>query len=338
MQAVRFHEHGGPEVLRFEEAADPEARAGHAIVRVRACALNHLDLWQRRGLDRVRFPLPHISGSDVAGEVVAADGVAAGTRVLLQPGLSCGVCSRCVSGRDNLCPRYDVLGNMSEGGYAEFVRVPLANIVPIPDHISFVAAAAFPLTFLTAWHMLVTVARVRPGEAVLVLAAGSGVGQAAVQIARFLGARVLATAGSEEKLARARQIGADEAINHSADHWAGDVKRLTDGRGVDVVVEHVGQVTWEQSVRSLARGGRLVTCGATTGHAATLDLRHLFARQLSLLGSYMGTKGELIEVSRLFFSGRLEPVVDRTFPLRAAAEAQQRLERREQFGKIVLEC
>jgi NADPH:quinone reductase-like Zn-dependent oxidoreductase len=338
MKAVRFHEHGGADVLRFEEAPDPQPAGGQALVRVRACALNHLDLWQRRGLDRVTLPLPHISGSDVAGEIVDAEGFAAGTRVLLQPGLSCGICDQCVAGRDNLCPRYDVLGFMSDGGYAELVRVPLAGLVPIPEHVGFVEAAAFPLTFLTAWHMLVTLARVRPGEEVLVLAAGSGVGQAAIQIAGFLGARVLATAGSDVKLARAREIGADETIDHSGPAWAADVRRLTAGRGVDVVVEHVGQATWDQSVRSLARGGRVVTCGATTGYAASVDLRHLFARQLSWLGSYMGTKGELIDASRLLFSGRFRPVIDRVFPLAEAAEAQRRLERREQFGKIVLEC
>jgi NADPH:quinone reductase-like Zn-dependent oxidoreductase len=338
MKAVRFHAHGGPEVLSYEEAPDPEPRAGYAIVRVRACALNHLDLWERRGLERVRFPLPHISGSDVAGEVVDAEGLTPGTRVLLQPGLSCGRCPQCLAGRDNLCPRYEVLGYMSDGGYAELVRVPLANIIPLPSHIGFVEAAAFPLTFLTAWHMLMRLAKLRPGETALVIAAGSGVGQAAVQIARFAGARVIATAGSDEKLARAAEIGADEGINHSASDIAGEVRRLTGGRGVDVVVEHVGQATWEQSVRSLARGGRVATCGATTGYAASLDLRHLFARQLSLLGSYMGTKGELLEVFPLFASGRLRPIIDHTYALRDAAEAHRRLEARQHFGKIVLEC
>jgi NADPH:quinone reductase-like Zn-dependent oxidoreductase len=338
VKAIRFHQHGGPEVLRYEEAPDPEPRPGHALVRVRACALNHLDLWERRGLENVTLPLPHISGSDVAGDVVDAEGHAPGTRVLLQPGLSCGRCRACLAGRDNLCPRYDVLGYMSDGGYAELVRVPLANLVPIPPDVSYVEAAAFPLTFLTAWHMLVTVARVKPGEDVLVLAAGSGVGQAAVQIARFLGARVIATAGSDDKAARAREIGADETINHSSSPIAAEVRRLTGGRGADVVVEHVGQATWEQSVRSLARGGRVVTCGATTGYQATLDLRHLFARQLSLLGSYMGAKSELLEAASLFFAGRLRPVVDSTFPLPDTASAQRRLESRRQFGKIVLEC
>lgn len=338
MKAVRFHQHGGPEVLEYEEAPDPDPERGHAIVRVRACALNHLDIWERRGLPRVTFPLPHISGSDVAGEVVEADGFAAGQRVMLQPGLSCGHCPACVSGRDNLCPSYDVLGYMSTGGYAEYVKVPIANLIPIPDHIPFPEAAAFPLAFLTAWHMLMTVAALRPGETVLVLAAGSGVGQAAVQIARYAGARVLATAGSDAKVARAKEIGADEAINHTAGPFAAEVKRLTGGRGVDVVVEHVGEVTWAQSVRCLAQGGRVVTCGATTGAAAALDLRHLFARQLSLLGSYMGRKGELLEASQLFFGGRLGPVVDTRFPLPEAAAAQYRVERREHFGKVVLEA
>jgi NADPH:quinone reductase-like Zn-dependent oxidoreductase len=338
MKAVRFHAHGGPDVLRYEDAPDPEPRPGFAIVRVRACALNHLDLWERRGLERVRFPLPHISGSDVAGEVVEADGYSPGARVLVQPGLSCGRCPQCLAGRDNLCPRYEVLGYMSDGGYAELVRVPLANLVALPEHLGFVEAAAFPLTFLTAWHMLITLARVRPGETALVLAAGSGVGQAAVQIARFAGARVIATAGSDDKLVRAAEIGADEGINHAVSDVAAQVKRLTGGRGVDIVVEHVGQATWDHSVRSLTRGGRLVTCGATTGHAASLDLRHLFARQLSLLGSYMGTKNELLEVFALFASGRLRPAVDRVYPLREAAQAQQRLESRQHFGKIVLEC
>lgn len=337
MKAIRFHQHGGPEVLRYEDAPDPAPAPGYARVRVRACALNHLDLWERRGLDRVSLPLPHISGSDVAGEVIDAEGFGAGARVLVQPGLSCGRCPACLAGRDNLCPSYDVLGYRSDGGYAEIVRVPLANLVRIPPHIDFVRAAAFPLTFLTAWHMLATVARVRPGEDVLVLAAGSGVGQAAVQVARFLGARVIATAGSDEKIARASQMGAWGVINHSSGDVAAEVRRLTGGRGVDVAVEHVGQATWEQSVRSLARGGRVVTCGATTGYATTLDLRHLFARQLSLLGSYMGTKAELLEASHLFFGGQLTPVVDTTYRLEAAAEAQVRMERREQFGKIVLE-
>jgi NADPH:quinone reductase-like Zn-dependent oxidoreductase len=336
MKAVRFHAHGGPEVLRYEDAPDPAPAPGRAIVSVRACALNHLDLWQRRGLDRVAIPLPHISGSDVAGDVVDGGGaVATGTRVLVQPGLSCGECALCASGRDNLCAHYQVLGYVSDGGYAEFISVPVENLVPIPPNVDFVTAAAFPLTFLTAWHMLMTRGALQPGDVVLVLAAGSGVGQAAIQIAKRQGARVFATAGPA-KLERARAIGADEVFDHYHDDFARRTRALTGGRGVDIVIEHVGEATWERSVRALARGGRLVTCGATTGHRAAIDLRHLFAKQISLLGSYMGRKPELVQAAALFFEGRLRPVVDEVMPLAEARAAQERLEKHEQFGKIVL--
>ncbi len=340
MRAIRFHQHGGPDVLRYEDAPDPELGPGEVLVRVRACALNHLDLWERRGLEHVTIPMPHISGSDVAGEVVAAmaPDVAAGRRVMLQPGVSCGRCAACLSGKDNECPRYEVLGYQHHaGGYAQLVKVPVENLVPLPDEIDYARAAAFPLTFLTAWHMLMTRAQLKRGEDVLVLAAGSGVGQAAIQIAFMHGARVFATAGSEAKLERARSLGAFEVIHHYKQDVAAEVRRLTNKRGVDVVIEHVGQATWPASVRALARGGRLVTCGATTGYDGAIDLRALFAKQLSLLGSYMGTKGELLRAARFFFAGQLKPVVDRTFPLVDAAAAQRRLEESGQFGKIVLE-
>ena len=337
MKAVRFHQHGSPDVLVYEDAPDPAPEAGSAIVRVRACALNHLDLWERRGIDRVKLPLPHISGSDVSGEVVDAGGgpVPSGTRVLIYPGLSCGSCEACLDGRENLCASFDVLGLMSDGGYAELVKVPAANLIPIPAHVDFVAAAAFPLTFLTAWHMLVTLARVRPGDVVLVLAGGSGVGQAAIPIARLHGARVYATSGPS-KMEKTRALGAEDVFDHYADDYARRVRALTDGRGADIVVEHVGEATWDRSVKSLARGGRLVTCGATSGAKASLDLRHLFARQLSLMGSYMGGSGELREATEHFFSGRIAPAIDTVMLLASAADAQRRLEAREQFGKIVL--
>ena len=340
MNAVRFHQHGGPEVLRYEDAPDPVAATGEALVRVRACALNHLDLWERRGLPRVTIPLPHISGSDVAGEVVASSSldVPPGSRVMLQPGLSCGRCAACLSGRDNECPQYEVLGYRNhDGGYAELVTVPLQNLVKIPDHIDFIQAAAFPLTFLTAWHMLLTRAGLKNGDDVLVLAAGSGVGQAAIQIARLHGARVFATAGSDEKLERARELGANHVIHHHKQDIVEEIKRFTDRRGVDIVIEHVGEATWPKSMRALARGGRVVTCGATTGANGAIDLTALFAKQLSILGSYMGTKSELLQAARLFFAGELKPVIDRTFPLADAAAAQQRLEESGQFGKIVLD-
>jgi len=340
MKAARFHTHGDPDVFRYEDAPDPVARPGWVVVRARACALNRLDLFQRHGLERVKIPLPHISGADVAGEILelgeSVTGLTVGQRVMLQPGLSCGHCAWCLAGEDNRCPNYDVLGYQSEGGYAERVAVPVANIIPVPESIDFVQAAAFPLTFLTAWHMLVTRARVTERDTVLVLAASSGVGQAAVQIATAMHARVIATAGGAQKVERARELGVEHVIDHASDDIAARVRTLTGGRGVDVVVEHVGIATWDKSVRCLARGGRLVTCGATTGHAASLDLRHLFARQLSLLGCYMGGKPELLRAAELFFRGILRPVVDRTFPLSEVAQAHRYLEARSQFGKVVL--
>jgi NADPH:quinone reductase-like Zn-dependent oxidoreductase len=337
MKAVRFHQHGGPEVLRYEEAPDPMLRPGDVLVRVRACALNHLDIWNRRGV--VRLTLPHILGADVAGEVVESSEseFAPGRRVMLQPGLSCGRCEACLEGRDNECPHYDVLGSQSDGGYAELVRVPVQNVIALPDAIGFVEAAAFPLTFVTAWHMLITRARIRPGEDVLVLGAGSGVGQAAIQIAWLYGARVFATAGTDEKLGRARELGAHEVVNHHTQDLPAEIRRFTNKRGVDVVIEHVGEATWERSLKCLARGGRLVTCGATTGYKGGIDLRFLFARQYSLMGSYMGTKSELLRAAQFFFGGQLRPAVDRTFPLAEAAAAQAHLEAGKQFGKVVLE-
>jgi NADPH:quinone reductase-like Zn-dependent oxidoreductase len=340
MKAIRFHAHGGPEVLTYEDAPDPVARPGHVVVKVAACALNHLDLWQRRGLDRVTLPMPHISGADVAGTIVeVGEGLpdlAPGQRVMLQPGLSCGRCVACLSGADDRCPRYDVLGYQSEGGYADLVAVPAANVIPLPDHIDFVTAAAFPLTFLTAWHMLFAGARLTAADTVLVVAAGSGVGQAAVQIARYARAQVIATVRGEEKCARARDLGADVVIDSLSQDVPKTVKSATSGRGATIVIDHVGVATWETSVRSLARGGRLVTCGATTGFQASLDLRHLFARQLSFVGSYMGAKPELLQAADGFFRGAFAPVIDSTFPLREAASAHRRLEAGEQFGKVVL--
>lgn len=337
MKAVRFHEHGGADVLRAEDAPDPVLSPGEVLVRVRACALNHLDIWNRRGVVRMR--LPHILGADVAGDIADGHdtGVPAGQRVMLQPGLSCGRCTMCLEGRDNECPHYDVLGSQSDGGYAELVKVPVQNIIPLPDAIGYVEAAAFPLTFVTAWHMLITRAAIRPGEDVLVLGAGSGVGQAAIQIAWLHGARVFATAGTDDKLARARELGAHAAINHHTQDVPAEIRRLTSNRGVDVVIEHVGTATWERSLKCLARSGRLVTCGATTGYDAAVDLRFLFARQYSLMGSYMGTKSELLRAAQFFFSGQLRAIVDRTFPLPEAAAAHRHLEEGKQFGKVVLE-
>lgn len=340
VNAIVIREHGGPGVLRYEELPDPVPGPGEVLVRVRACALNHLDLWTRRGLPGRSVAFPHVLGNDVAGEVVAVgsplEGVAAGARVMLSPGTSCGRCRMCLAGEDSSCRSYRILGYQLHGGYAELVRCPAANVIALPERIGFEQAAAFPLVFLTAWRMLVTRARVRPGEDVLVWGAGSGVGTAAVQVAKLLGARVIATAGSDDKLARAHELGADATINHRAADVVAEVKRLTDKKGADVVVEHVGQASWERSILALAQRGRLVTCGATTGPQATTDLRFLFSRQLSILGSYMGSKAELLDAAGFFFAGRLRSVVDSVLPLREARAAHERMEASAHFGKIVL--
>jgi NADPH:quinone reductase-like Zn-dependent oxidoreductase len=340
MRAIVIPRHGGPEVLQYGEIADPKPGSEDVLVRVRACALNHLDLWVRQGLNGVRFPLPLVPGSDIAGEVVAAGDLARrvhiGDKVVLAPGVSCGHCAACAAGRDNECRKYTLFGYGRDGGCAEYVVAPEVSVLPMPAGLSFEEASAVPLVFVTAWHMLVTRARLQPGEEVLILGAGSGVGSAGIQIAKLLGARVIATAGSRAKLEKARELGADELINHTEQKISEEVRRLTGKRGVDVVFEHVGTATWEQSILSLATAGRLVTCGATTGFAAQLDLRYLFARQLSLLGSYMGSRAELFTVLKLVGDKRLRPVIDRVFPLAEAVEAHRRMEQREQFGKIVL--
>jgi NADPH:quinone reductase-like Zn-dependent oxidoreductase len=339
MRAVVMREHGGPEVLRSEEIAAPVPAPGEVLVRVRAVALNHLDLWNRKGQAGRAIDFPHVLGSDIAGEVVEAGGVeglTAGSRVLLAPGVSCGRCRACLGGADNFCRRYRLLGLEIQGGYAELVACPAANVVALPDEVPFEEAAAFPLVFLTAWHMLTTLARLRAGESVLVWGAGSGVGMAAIQIARALGARVLATAGDDAKLEKARGLGADATVNHATGDVLKEVRRLTERRGVDVVVEHPGAATWERSILALAHGGRLVTCGATTGPVGATDLLRLFAKQLSLFGSYMGTKAELLDVARLFFDRRVRPAVHAVLPLADAREAHEMMEASRHFGKIVL--
>jgi len=340
MKAIVFERHGGPEVLKYTDAPDPVIRASEVLVRVRACALNHLDLWVRHGIPGVAFPLPHIAGSDISGEIaqIGADvtTVRVGQKVVLAPGVSCGKCPACLSGQDNRCRQFTNLGYMIDGGCAEFVRAPEVNCMPYPENLSFEEAASIPLVFQTAWHMLIARAELQPGEDVLILGAGSGVGSAAIQVAKFFGARVIATAGSDEKLQKAKELGANHLINHKTQKIREEVRRLTNKRGVDVVFEHVGTATWAESIASLAPGGRLVTCGATTGYDAKIDLRFLFSRQLSLLGSYMGTKPELLTVLKLVAAGRLRPVVDRVFPLAEAAAAHAYLESSAQFGKVVL--
>jgi NADPH:quinone reductase-like Zn-dependent oxidoreductase len=335
MKAVRIHQFGGPEVLTYEDIADPQLRKDQVLVRVKACALNHLDIWVRKGLPGVK--LPHILGSDIAGEVVEAgeylSGFSPGQRVLIAPQHFCGHCTKCLAGVQNQCREFTVLGNAVDGGNCELIAVPAASVIPIPDALDFDQAASVPLVFVTAWHMLVGLARVHAGQTVLVLGGSSGVGIAAIQIARLFHCRVITTAGDETKLEKAHALGADYGINHYQQKISEEVRRITNKQGVDIVIEHVGAATWEESVKSLKTGGTLVTCGATTGPNVSIDL---FARQLSLLGSYMGTIGELHEVLQHVFAGRLKPVVDRVFPLRDTRAAHEYLESSKMFGKVVL--
>jgi NADPH:quinone reductase-like Zn-dependent oxidoreductase len=340
MKAVRFHRHGGPEVLQYEEAPDPEPDSDEALVRVKACALNHLDIWARNGLPNVAIQMPHISGSDIAGVVERIPqeekGFRKGDEVIVNPGVGCGRCEKCLSGRDNQCSAYKIIGYGTDGGYAEFARVRRTHLVRKPAGLTFEEAASFPLVYETAYHMLVTKAGVGPGDTVLILAANSGVAIAAIQIAKLLGAKVIATAGDSDKAEGARRLGADFTINHYKQSVLSEAKRLTGNRGVDVVVEHVGEATWEGSIKALAKGGRLVTCGATTGADARTDLRYVFSRELTIYGSYMAGLGELLEVTKLFEQGRLKTVVDSIFPLKRAGDAQTKMERSRHFGKIVL--
>jgi len=340
VKAAIFRTHGGPEVLEYADMPEPRIRANEVLVEVKACALNHLDLFARNGLPGIEIPLPHILGNDIAGVVREAGElvtwVKPGDEVMVQPGVSCGHCEACLSGRDNLCREYDIIGYRRDGGYAEFVAVPGVNIVPKPSQLSWEEAAALPLVTITAWHMLVTRANVQPGEDVLVHAAGSGVGSIAIQIAKLRGARVLTTASSDEKLAKARELGADVTINYTQANWPKEVRRLTEKKGVDVVVEHTGAATWPGSISSLKNNGRLVTCGATSGFDARTDLRQVFYRHLSLLGSFMGSKSELLEALQFVREGKIHAVVDRVLPLSEARQAHELIEDRAQFGKIVL--
>jgi NADPH:quinone reductase-like Zn-dependent oxidoreductase len=338
MKAVRIHQFGGPEVLKYEDITDPQPRKDQVLVRVKACSLNHLDIWVRKGLPGVK--LPHILGSDMAGEIVEigeyVSGFTTGQRVLVAPMHFCGYCVNCLAGKQNQCREFTVLGNAVDGGDCELIAIPGANIIPFPDSLDFNQAASVPLVFLTAWHMLVGLAGIRPGQTVLVLGGSSGVGIAAIQIAKLFHCCVITTAGDEKKLEKAHALGADHGINHYKQKISEEVRKITNKAGVDIVVEHVGVATWDESIRSLKIAGTLVTCGATTGAEVKIDLRHLFARQLRLLGSYMGTMAELNDVLGHVFAGRLKPVLDRAFPLSEIRAAHEYLERSQMFGKVVV--
>jgi NADPH:quinone reductase-like Zn-dependent oxidoreductase len=323
VKAIRIHEDGGPEVLRYEDVPDPEPKAGEVLIALRAASLNHLDLWIRKGLPSV--PKPRILGADGAGVVVSGDGFTEGERVVINPGL------------DHGGGRISVVGEHFDGTHAELIALPREQVYPIPGGLSFEEAAAFPLVFETAFRMLVTRAALREGETVFVWGIGSGVATAALQIAKALGARAIVTSSSDEKLARARDLGADETINHAAEDVKARMKELTEGRGADVVVEHVGEATWRTSMDVAAQGGRIVVCGATTGPNPPAGLHRVWWKQLSILGSTMGTKDDFEGAYGLVADGRARPVVDSVFPLADARAAHERLEAGEQLGKIVLQ-
>jgi NADPH:quinone reductase-like Zn-dependent oxidoreductase len=340
MKALAFNEHGGIDKLRYQDVPEPKIGDGDVLVRVKACALNHLDLFVREGLPGLKLPLPFWSGCDIAGEVAqvgaSVQGPVVGDRVAVYPNLTCGRCEFCIRGEDSLCVSFGILGEHAHGGLAEYVKVDGRNVLKLPDHIPYEDAAAFILVNMTAWRMLVSQAKLRAGEDLLILGVGGGVSSTAVQIGKLCGARVFVTSSSDEKLQRARELGADECINYSKEDWARTVFQKTGRRGVDVILETVGAATWKDSLRSLAKGGRLVTCGATSGPMGETDIRIVFWKQVSIIGSTMSNRREFNEVMTQLFRGKLRAIVDSVMPLSEGMAAQQKLAASKQFGKVVL--
>jgi NADPH:quinone reductase-like Zn-dependent oxidoreductase len=340
MRAVTLRKHGGPEILQLEELPQPSIQADEVLVKIRAVGLNHLDLWIRKGLPHLKHEYPHILGSDIAGEIAELGslikGLQVGQKVLVHPALSCGSCEKCSLGQDNLCPQYKILGEHVRGGYAEFIALPARNILPFPKNLSFAEAACVPLVYLTAWQMLVERARIRPGMIVVIQGGASGVGSAGIQIAKLFACTVITTAGSEDKLQKAKDLGADYLINYKKENFLKAVEKIVGKQSVDVVFEHVGKALWQESLLCLKWGGILVTCGATTGFEVPTDLRQIFFRQIQVLGSTMGSRGSQFEILRHVEKGSLKPVLDRELALDEAQEAHRLLEEGGQFGKIVL--
>src|SRR5919202_1519864 len=341
MKAAIFHKRGGLDVLRYEEVLDPQIGPQEVLVRVHACGVNHLDIYTREGTHGVKAPLPHIGGLEPSGMIVQigseVEKYRIGDRVLVGAFTWDETCDYCRAGHDNLCINRKIIGVQLDGGFAELVKAPENTLIRIPDNISFVEASALPAAFGTAWHMLVTRAQIQPGEWVLVLAVGSGVGSAAVQIAKHFGCRVIATSSSDDKLERAREMGADYTINYREHpNFQYEVRRITANRGVDIVFEHVGQSTWKQSIASLRTTGRLVTCGGSSGRIGETDIWSVFWKQLSILGSNGCARREFDDLIRLFKEGKLHAIIDRTFPLAETVEAQRYLEERKQFGKVLV--
>lgn len=340
MLAALFRSHGGLDTLKVEEVPTPEPRPGEVLIRVRACGVNRVDILSRLGETPGAIALPHVSGTETSGEIAmlgeGVNGWRVGDRVLVNPTISCGHCAFCRSGEDNMCLTGRIYGVQTWGGYAEYATAPAGHLLAVPDELAFDTAAAIAVTGSTAWHMLVRRANLRPGETVLIVAAGSGIGVIGLQIAKLCGAIVIASAGSATKLERARQLGADFTVNHSDPDWPKQVRRLTGGRGVDIVFEHVGAATWEGSLSALTRGGRLVTCGGHSGFNVQINLWHLFVKQQTLIGSFAGSRKDLEDVLDMARRGLIKPVIHGKLPLSQAADAQRQLDGRDVFGKLLL--
>jgi NADPH:quinone reductase-like Zn-dependent oxidoreductase len=343
MKAVVFEEHGEADILQYKDVPEPKIGPNDVLIKVRATGCNYNDIWARRGMPGMRVILPHISGSDAAGEVVdvgseVAD-IKTGDEVLVYPGLSCRTCQFCANGQDTFCRQYKIWGFQTgplDGGYAEFVKVPAFNVIPKPSELAWEEAGSLALVLLTSWRMLVGRARIQAGDFVLIWGAAGGLGSMAIQICRIFGARPIAVASSDDKLKFCRTLGAEHLINRKKQDVLEEVRKIVGRRGVDVVFEHVGKATWEQSVASLKWGGTLVTCGATTGFEAPTDLRFLWNKQMNFLGSHMGNKTDLIEGLRWVQSGHIKSVVSHSFPLQEAARAQALMEKNEAMGKMAL--
>ncbi len=340
MKAAHFLEHGDIDRILFGDLPDPVPGSGEVRIRLRAAALNHLDLFVRNGIPGITLPMPHVMGSDGAGVVDAVGpGVTRrkpGDEVVLNPGIHCGTCEFCLRGDHSLCVTFHLLGEHVRGTFAEYVVAPEINAYPKPGGLSWEESAAFPLTFLTAWRMLVTRAQAKPGETILIVGIGGGVSLAALAIAKMLGLTAFVTSGSAEKIRRSKEMGAVDGIDHGKVDFSREIRKMTGKRGVDLVVDSVGKATWRKSIASLARGGRLLTCGATTGPDPDEDIARIFWNQLSVMGSTMGSHAEFAAMLRMVQAGTVRPVVDSVFPLSGAKEALRRLEKGKQFGKIVL--
>jgi len=341
LKAVRMHGYGGVEQLFFENAEQPTlSEPGEVIVKLKAASINHIDIWNRMGATGINVPMPHTLGADGAGVVVEvgaqSGNVKVGDAVCLYPLTGCGHCEFCITDQDFMCVYLRVLGERMEGTYAEYVKLPAQNCFPIPQGYSFEEAAAFPLVFITLWRMLITNAQLRPGESLLIIGIGGGVASASLQLAKKVGARVLVTSGSDEKLDRAKKLGADHGINHSKTDFAKVVSDLTDGGGVDVVLDCVGGEVWRKSLESSARGGRLVTCGATAGGQPTDDIAAIVSKQLKIYGSTLGSRDEFRQLISFVSASKIKPTIDSVVPLRDGAVAQRYVEEAKQFGKVVL--